>query len=114
MPVHSIFVRPEPSEQLRTGVSYTLQGVANDGGSGIRRVEVSTDGGQTWRDATLGTDLGKYSWRTWQAQWTPPAKGSYQLMVRATAGDGQTQRASQWNRSGYQRDVIEHLDVEVS
>ena len=114
MPIHSIFVRPEPGEQLHAGISYTVQGVANDGGSGVRRVEVSTDGGQTWSDATLGTDLGKYSWRRWQAQWTPRAKGTFNLMVRATAGDGQTQRTSQWTRSGYQRDIIEHLEVVVA
>ncbi len=114
MPIHSIFVRPEASEKLHAGTSYTVQGVANDGGSGVRKVEISTDGGQTWSDATLGTDLGKYSWRRWQAQWTPSVKGTVRLMVRATAGDGQTQRSSQWNRSGYQRDVIEHLDVVVS
>ncbi len=113
MSVHSIFVQPEPGEQLRTGQRYELAGVANDGGDGIRRVEVSQDGGKTWSDATLGPDLGKYSWRRWQAWWTPPAKGPYRLMVRATNSAGETQRTAQWNRSGYQRDVIEHLDVEV-
>src|SRR5271166_4660721 len=113
MSVHSIFVRPEPDEQLRAGQRYELAGVANDGGDGIRRVEVSHDGGQTWSDATLGADLGKYSWRRWQVWWTPPANGSYRLMVRATTAAGETQRAAQWNRSGYQRDVIEHLDVVV-
>jgi len=113
MSVHSIFVRPEPDEQLRAGQRYELAGVANDGGNGIRRVEVSQDGGQTWSDATLGTDLGKYSWRRWQAWWTPPAIGSYRLMVRATNAAGETQRAAQWNRSGYQRGVIEQLDVVV-
>jgi DMSO/TMAO reductase YedYZ molybdopterin-dependent catalytic subunit len=113
MAVHSIFVRPELDEQLRTGQSYELAGVANDGGSGIRRVEVSKDGGQNWSDATLAPDLGKYSWRRWQAEWTPPAKGTYRLMVRATNNTGETQRTAQWNRSGYQRDVIEHLDVTV-
>jgi sulfite dehydrogenase (cytochrome) subunit A len=114
MSVHSIFVRPEPGEKLHAGVNYTVQGVANDGGSGIRKVELSLDSGQTWRDATLGLDLGKYSWRRWQVPWTPSAQGSYRLMVRATSGDGQVQRTSQWNRSGYQRDVIEHVDVVVS
>ena len=113
MPVHSIFVRPEPDEQLRVGQSYDLAGVANDGGDGIRRVEISQDGGQTWRDATLGENLGKYSWRGWQASWTPASKGSYRLMVRATNGAGETQPIAQWNRSGYQRDVIEHLDAVV-
>jgi hypothetical protein len=114
MSLHSIFVKPAANEQLVTGKSYTLQGVANAGGSGIRKVEVSTDDGKTWSDATLGTDLGKYSWRLWTKQWTPSAKGNYRLQVRATADDGQQQVTSQWNRSGYQRDVIEHVDVVVA
>src|SRR5271165_2809050 len=114
MAVHSIFVRPEPDEQLRTGQSYELAGVANGGGARNRRVEGSKDCGQTLNDATLGADLGKYSWRRWQAKWTPPAKGTYRLMVRATNRSGETQRTTQWNRSGYQRDVIEHLDVVVA
>ncbi|HUI84406.1 MAG TPA: molybdopterin-dependent oxidoreductase [Candidatus Binatia bacterium] len=114
MPVHSIFVQPGSGEQLRVGQRYELAGVATDGGSGIRRVETSNDGGQTWSDATLGPDLGKYSWRRWQADWTPVTKGKYRLMVRASSASGETQPTTQWNRSGYQRDIIEHLDVVVS
>jgi sulfite dehydrogenase (cytochrome) subunit A len=113
MAVHSIFIRPEPEERLHAGQNYKLSGVANDGGSGIRRVEISKDGGQSWSDATLGPDLGKYSWRRWQVQWMPPAKGMYRVMVRATNNAGEMQQTTQWNRSGYQRDVIEHLDVVV-
>lgn len=113
MPVHSIFVKPEPGEQLHAGQSYEIAGVATDGGSGIKRVELSKDGGQSWNDAQLGPDLGKYSWRLWRAQWTPGAKGSYRLMVRATTNNGEQQVTEQWNRSGYARDVIEHLDVRV-
>ena len=114
MAVRSIFVKPSPGEQFVAGQSYTLQGVANDGGSGIRKVEVSMDEGKTWSDATLGTDLGKYSWRLWRIEWAPVAKGNYRLQVRATNNDGQQQATSQWNRSGYQRDVIEHVDVVVA
>jgi sulfite dehydrogenase len=113
MSVHLIFVRPAPNEQMRAGQSYELAGGANDGTDGICRVEVSQDSGQTWSDATLGADLGKYSWRRWQTKWTPPAKGSYRLMERATNAAGETQRAAQWNCSGYQRDVVEHVDVMV-
>ena len=113
MPVHSIFVKPAPNEQLKAGQGYTLEGVANDGGSGISKVEVSVDGGKTWSAATLGDDLGKYSWRRWRARWSQPATGNYRLLVRAVANDGQQQLAAKWNRSGYQRDVIEHVDVVV-
>ena len=114
MPVHSIFVKPDASEQLRAGQNYELAGVATDGGSGIRRVEVSKDGGQSWSPAELGPDLGRYSWRTWRASWKPAAKGTYRLMVRATTNDGEMQVTEQWNRSGYQRDVVEHQDVVVA
>jgi hypothetical protein len=34
-----------------------------DGGDGIRKVEVSIDGGRTWAEAKLYADLGRYSWR---------------------------------------------------
>jgi DMSO/TMAO reductase YedYZ molybdopterin-dependent catalytic subunit len=113
MSVHSIFVRPTATEQLRAGQAYILRGVATDGGSGIARVEVSTDQGKSWSEASLGSDLGNYSWRLWRMEWTPPSAGNYQLQVRAVSKDGQQQVTSQWNRSGYQRDVVEHVDVRV-
>ena len=113
MPPHAIFLKPDVSAQFRTGQRVEVGGVASDGGSGIRKVEISNDGGKTWSDAELGPDLGKYSWRRWQAAWTPSTKGSYRLMVRATTNNGETQVTEQWNRSGYQRDVIEHVDVTV-
>jgi len=113
MSVHSIFVKPAPGEQIRANQVYKLQGVANDGGSGIRKVEVSTDDGKSWVEASLGTDLGKYSWRLWSVNWAPPATGNYRLLVRAVNNENQQQVVSQWNRSGYLRDVIEHVDIEV-
>jgi len=113
MSVHSIFVKPTPGEQIKANQAYRLQGVANDGGSGIRKVEVSTNDGNSWVEASLGTDLGKYSWRLWSVNWAPPATGNYRLLVRAVNHDNQQQVVSQWNRSGYQRDVIEHVDIEV-
>src|SRR6516164_2919979 len=113
MSLHSIFVKPTVDEKVRAGQSYALEGVANDGGSGIKQVEVSTDDGKSWSNATLGNDLGKYSWRRWSAKWTPQAKGPYRLLVKATTNDGQQQVPSQWNRSGYQRDGIEHVEVEA-
>jgi sulfite dehydrogenase (cytochrome) subunit A len=47
--VRSIFVRPEPDEQVAMGRSYEVEGVAFDYGSGIRQVEVSLDNGVHWR-----------------------------------------------------------------
>ena len=73
------------------------KGIAFDGGSGIREVAVSTDGGKTWAPATLGQDLGKYSFREWQLPVTLAA-GAHELKVRATSNGGQTQPTKPlWN-----------------
>ena len=75
-------------------------------------MEVSADGGGNWSAARLGDDLGRYSFRRWHAEWTPPARGEYRLQVRAVnnAGEGQPAQAN-WNRGGYMRNVIEEIRV---
>ena len=113
MTVRSLFVRPEPLEKVRAGAEYEVQGLAIDGGHGMKKVEVSTDGGKTWADARLDPEIGKYSWRRWRFAWRPAA-GQYQLMARATNAIGETQTQAQWNRSGYARNVIELVDVIVA
>jgi sulfite dehydrogenase len=114
MNVRSFFVEPEPEARLARGQTHRLEGIAFDGGDGIRRVEVSADGGGSWQPAELGDDLGNYSFRRWRLAWRPERAGTYRLQVRAFngAGDTQPERAG-WNRSGYMRNVIEGLTVEV-
>jgi hypothetical protein len=111
--VRSIFVRPDPDEILHPGMPTEIEGIAFDSGYGIRRVEVSTDGGATWADARLDPEIGKYSWRRWRTSWTPRNRGQYQLMARATNGVGDTQSKEQWNRSGFMWNVIQQVDVKV-
>jgi DMSO/TMAO reductase YedYZ molybdopterin-dependent catalytic subunit len=97
---------------LKAG-AQELRGIAFDGGSGIKRVDVSTDGGATWREAALERDYGKYSFRRWHAPFDARA-GSAIVAVRATANDGATQSAAQgWNPSGYLRNAIETYKVTV-
>ncbi len=91
-----------------------LRGIAFDGGSGIKRVEVSTDGAATWHDAVLERDYGKYSFRRWNARFDVPP-GPYTVAVRATANDGATQKATPiWNPSGYLLNAIESYKVTVA
>lgn len=113
MNVRSIFVAPEPNEVIAVGRPTGIQGVAFDGGAGITKVELSEDGGNTWKPATLGTDLGKYSWRRWHYDFTPAQKGPYTLQAKATNAKGETQPLRQWNRSGYMRNEIEKLPLKA-
>jgi sulfite dehydrogenase len=113
MTVRSLFAAPETGERVPAGKPYEVQGVAFDGGKGIAKVEISTDGGKTWAGAKLDPEIGKYSWRRWRYSWTPAA-GKHKLMVRATNAAGEKQTDAQWNRSGYARNVVESVEVTVA
>ncbi len=115
MTVRSFIIVPESGARLVAGSTTTLRGIAFDGGYGIREVEVSDDGGATWRQAQLGPDHGRYSFREWSAAWQPPRPGAYRLMVRAFNTIGESQDSQPlWNPPGYLRNVIEHVDVQVA
>ena len=79
-----------------------IHGVAMGGVSGLEKVEVSTDGGQTWADAQfLGPDLGPYAWRPFVLI-TDLTEGTHMLASRATnaAGDAQPENFPP-NERGY-------------
>jgi DMSO/TMAO reductase YedYZ molybdopterin-dependent catalytic subunit len=114
MNVRSFFTSPESEARLAVGQTCPLEGIAFDGGNGIRQVQISIDGGPTWREADLGKDLGRFSFRRWQLAWRPERIGQYRLLARATNQAGETQPlAAGWNRSGYMRNVVEELIVQV-
>ncbi len=81
MNVRSFFVRPDSGAKVPAGRAFALEGIAFDGGEGIRQVEFSADGGGNWSEARLGEDLGRFSFRRWHAEWTPSARGEYCLQV---------------------------------
>jgi DMSO/TMAO reductase YedYZ molybdopterin-dependent catalytic subunit len=65
-------------------------GHAYAGTRGIQRVEVSTDGGETWDDATLSEPLpSEDAWRQWE--YTYEADQPHEVVVRATDGEGDLQ-----------------------
>jgi DMSO/TMAO reductase YedYZ molybdopterin-dependent catalytic subunit len=74
-----------------SGVPTWIAGVAWAGDRGIERVEVSTDGGETWNEARLRQTIGPLSWRQWVYRWEPAQQGSVSVMCRATDGTGETQ-----------------------
>ncbi len=94
----------------------TLQGRAWSGLGLITRVEISTDGGQSWQDATLGESPSSspYAWRPWTFDWqaTP---GTHDLCSRATDSAGNTQPLDiPWNVGGYMNNAVQHVPVTVS
>ncbi|MDO8704196.1 MAG: molybdopterin-dependent oxidoreductase [Sulfuricaulis sp.] len=92
-----------------------VNGIAFDGGSGIREVQFSQDGGVNWRAAQLGPDLGRYSYRPWNIVFSPSQTGTYVLQSRAVNNLGQIQPLDPlWNPPGYMHNIVESVRVRVT
>jgi DMSO/TMAO reductase YedYZ molybdopterin-dependent catalytic subunit len=110
--VRSFITSPLAGSQVPAGRTTVVRGIAFDGGYGIREVAFSADDGRTWQAATLGEDLGRYSFREWTIPFTPARKGPCELSVRAVNRIGQSQPATAlWNPQGYMRNVVEHVRI---
>jgi DMSO/TMAO reductase YedYZ molybdopterin-dependent catalytic subunit len=115
MVVNSIIAAPADGHRMRAGQSVAVQGVAWDGGYGIRRVEVSSDGGDTWREARLGKDYGRFAFRPWSFRFAPAKPGRYKIMAKASNAIGQTQAETLiFNPAGYHNNVMRPLNVGVA
>lgn len=113
--VNSLVIDPEPGATLAADRPAEMLGVAWDGGSGIAGVEVSQDGGVSWREAALDRDLGRYSWRHWRFAFQVSRPGVARFMVRATARDGSTQSPSLIaNPAGYHHNVVQQVHYHVA
>jgi DMSO/TMAO reductase YedYZ molybdopterin-dependent catalytic subunit len=114
MAVRSFVTSLQDGATLQSG-RHAIGGIAFDGGSGIRSVRFSSDGGATWRKATLGASYGRYSFRRWEIGFVAEAGKSYALACRATANSGETQAGVPiWNPGGYLRNVVETYKVSVA
>lgn len=110
----SFITNIKPGATVPAGRPLAVRGIAFGGDTGVKKVEFSSDGGKTWHTAQLGKDEGKYSFRNWNARFTP-AKGDHTLMVRCTNSDNLVQPTqANWNPAGFMRNVIETTPVVAS
>jgi DMSO/TMAO reductase YedYZ molybdopterin-dependent catalytic subunit len=91
-----------------------VQGTAWSNSSPVNKVDISTDGGQTWKPAKLSGQQTQYGWRLWQFDWKAP-EGTHRLIARATNMAGQSQPLEEeWNPSGYLWNVAQPVEITVS
>ena len=88
MKPRAVIVAPIPS--VDAGRPSVVRGYAWSGHGPIARVEVSTDGGATWRGAELAAPVAAAAWREFRIEWTPNA-GTFELLARGTDATGETQ-----------------------
>ncbi|WP_441249044.1 sulfite oxidase [Kitasatospora sp. McL0602] len=87
---------------LPQGRATRLEGRSWSGSGAVRKVEISTDGGASWRPAHLRDEPRADTWTRWSYDWRPEHPGPYELRARATDRRGNTQPdTAVLNREGY-------------
>ena len=113
--VNSLIVSPVSGARLSRGAHAELAGKAWDGGAGIEGVEVSVDGGQRWRDATLQRDLGRFAWREFRFVLDTSRAGRLDVAVRARSRNGAKQPDKLTpNPSGYHDNIVQAVSLEIA
>jgi hypothetical protein len=112
MVVNALMTSHADGATVPAGGKVVIGGVAWDAGYGVNAVDISTDGGRTWKAADLGDDLGRFAFRPFSAAVTAPASGTLRVMARASNRIGQTQAAALIaNPAGYHHNVIQTLSL---
>ena len=119
MRVKSVITRPlEGSRvqlpQAKPPKKLQVRGAAWAGPAGLRLVEISTDGGSSWRPAGFMGENEPMSWRLWATEIDvkPPARVT--ILARATDQLGNTQPVEpEINGGGYGNNAIHKVTVDV-
>jgi DMSO/TMAO reductase YedYZ molybdopterin-dependent catalytic subunit len=99
-PLRSVIARPTEGSRVPRGPQEVV-GVAFSGEAAVDRVEVSLDGGDTWRKADLEGDAGVGRWQVFRSRFDAPP-GPARALVRAVDASGAVQpEHATWNPSGY-------------
>ena len=111
--VKSVIAGPSDGSVLKSR-SVHIHGAAWAGEADIARVEISTDSGDSWRPAQLGTEQAHYAWKLWSFVWRAPKPGEYTIRARATDRQGRTQPpTAAWNPGGYLYNAIDQVKIRV-
>jgi sulfane dehydrogenase subunit SoxC len=90
MGTNSVITRPAGGQKLETPGYYEITGLAWSGAAAIRRVEVSTDNGRTWKDAELQGPVSPKAHTRFGFPWNWDGKETV-IMSRSTDERGQVQ-----------------------
>ena len=110
----SAFVYPAVGAVLRAG-RLDARGLTWSNGEKVMAVEVSADGGKTWRVAKLDSGAGKYDWTRWQATLELRDRGLVELACKAIDAQGREQPSERpaGRVDGYADNQIERIRVMV-
>jgi DMSO/TMAO reductase YedYZ molybdopterin-dependent catalytic subunit len=114
MQVRSLILDPADGQTVPQS-PQVVRGVAWTGSGHLTLVELSDDGGGTWRSATLLGTPEPYTWSQWEASWSPGQPGPASLRSRATDSSGAQQPLQPvWNSLGYANNASVPRQIHVS
>jgi DMSO/TMAO reductase YedYZ molybdopterin-dependent catalytic subunit len=96
MGVRCLITDPVDEDSPLAAGDHVVRGLAWSGEGAITRVEVSCDGGTTWRDAHIEEPRSRWLWVRWSSPWEAKP-GTHKLMARATDELGRVQPQIPWN-----------------
>ena len=109
----SVIASPLAGQRVRSG-GLTVRGQAWSGAGGVRAVDVSADGGGTWRAARLVGTAMPGAWRTWEAD-VIVRPGPALILARATDGNGAVQpMVATPNPGGFGNNSIHQVSIHVA
>ena len=115
MPVKSLVTFPESGSAHRLQEPFACRGQAWAGDLSVARVHVSIDFGATWLPARVEAPVNRLAWQRWQARFSFPQAGYYEVWARATDANGVSQPMvlPGWNPKGYLNNACHRIAVQV-
>ncbi len=114
-PLNSVICTPTPNDKLKPG-TVSVAGYAippGESGRTITRVNVSVDGGKTWKRAKISSPVNAYCWVLWKAE-VDVSNGTDEIIVRAVDSKKNTQpRRVDWNMKGYLFNSWHRVPVDI-
>ena len=102
--LNSVICIPSPGASV-SDTQINVKGFALTNGTtgrSVQKIEVSADGGQTWKLAKVTSPVSDYCWVLWATD-IQLNENTASLLVRATDSSGETQpQQNPWNYKGYQ------------
>jgi len=113
--VNCVITTPQQGSMLSDEIVSIKGYAASGGGRKIVRVDVSTDGGETWTIATITEGNEPWAWAFWEAK-LKLEDGNHELIARAFDSSSNTQPSDPkhvWNFKGYMNNAWHRVKVQV-
>jgi DMSO/TMAO reductase YedYZ molybdopterin-dependent catalytic subunit len=115
MPVKSLITAPREGFCSVSEAPLAIRGHAWSGHVPVARVDISIDGGVSWKPADLKPAPGRFAWRRFDVTLDHPPRGAIEIVARATDAQGRSQSMEcvAWNPRGYLNNMVHRVRGEI-